>query len=81
MTYTLVRLASGSYDVDLDGNPIASLVLEPGRGRSSSRWHAELLEAIPRAKRPAPFTDQTHTFPSFEEAVGWLGVKEVASSE
>ncbi|TNC06269.1 hypothetical protein FF100_34815 [Methylobacterium terricola] len=81
MTYTLVRLASGSYDVDLDGGIIASLVLEPKQGRSASRWHVELLEATPRAKRPAPFSDQTHTFSSFEEAVSWLGVKEVAPGE
>ncbi|KMO42116.1 hypothetical protein VQ02_03970 [Methylobacterium variabile] len=81
MPYTLVRLASGSYDVDLDGSIVASLVLEPRRGRSPLRWHVELLEATPRAKRPAPFTDQTHTFLSFEEAVSWLGVKEVTLSE
>jgi len=81
MTYTLTRLAFGSYDVNLDGSIIASLVHEPGRERALSKWHVELLEATPHVKRPAPFSDQTHTFPSFEEAAGWLGAKEVASGE
>lgn len=81
MTYTLTRLAPGSYDVDLDGSIIASLVHEPGRGRALSKWHIELLGATPRVKRPAPFSDQTHTFSSFEEAADWLGVKEAASGE
>ncbi len=81
MTYTLVRLASGSYDVDLDGSIVASLALERRRGRTSSRWHVELLEAVPRAKRPTPFTDQIHTFSSFEDATGWLDVSEVVSSD
>lgn len=81
MTYTLTRLAPGSYDVDLDGSTIASLVHEPDRRRASSKWHIELLEATPPVKRPAPFSDQTHTFASFEEAADWLGVKEVAWGE
>ncbi|GJD54105.1 hypothetical protein OPKNFCMD_6887 [Methylobacterium crusticola] len=73
MAYTLVQLAPGSYDVDRDGSVIASLAREPGQKSSMSKWHVELLEATPRAKRPLPFTDQVHTFASFEEAVGWLG--------
>ncbi|GJD50525.1 hypothetical protein OPKNFCMD_3268 [Methylobacterium crusticola] len=72
MAYTLVQLAPGSYDVDCNGHVVASLVREPGRTPSMARWHVELLEATPRAKRPPPFTDQIHTFPSFEEAASWL---------
>lgn len=51
-----------SFDVDLDGSIIACLVLELGRDRSFSR------RPRVRSGQP-PFTDQTHTLSSFEEAV------------
>ena len=71
MTYRLVQLAPGSYDVELDGKIIASLV----RGSACRRWYAELLdECLPH---PAPFTAARHRFGSFAEAVTWLGNPEV----
>ncbi len=75
MTYTLSRLAPGSYDVLLDGVIIASLV----RSGSSdnARWTAELLADGPSWKRPAPFTEAEHTFGSLEEARQWLGNPEI----
>ena len=71
MTYRIVQLAPGSYDVELDGKIIASLV----RGSASKRWYAELLDE--RLPYPAPFTAARHRFDSFAEAVTWLGNPEV----
>jgi hypothetical protein len=66
MTYTLARLAPGSYDVLLDGMVIASLVRSGNT--SSATWTAELLaDAHPRI-RPALFKEPEHSFGSLEEA-------------
>ena len=73
-TYTLERLAPGSYDVLLDGKVVASLVRQSeGRG-DVARWYAELLADLPAGERPAPFVDAEHTFDSCAEACAWLGV-------
>ena len=64
MTYTLSRLAPGSYDVLLDGVIIASLVRSGSK--SDTTWTAELLEDV--HPRPAPFTELEHQFGSLEEA-------------
>jgi hypothetical protein len=75
MTYTLSRLAAGSYDVLLEGVIIASLVRSGET--SNATWTAELLTDLPSWKRPAPFTDAEHTFGSLEEAREWLGGAEI----
>ena len=71
MTYRLIRLAPGSYDLELDGEVIASVVSEVPRRRQAVRWFAELLDEA--APRPAPFTEPVHQFGSFDEAAAWLG--------
>ena len=74
MTYKLAPLAPGSYDVLLDGVVIASLVRN---GLSDSApWTAELLVDHPHGERPAPFTEQEHTFASLDEARQWLRTSE-----
>jgi hypothetical protein len=73
MSYTLERLAPGSYDVVLDGRVVASLV-RSGQ-TSDATWTAELLEDMPQGQRPAPFTEQEHAFSSLEEARAWLGAQ------
>jgi hypothetical protein len=35
--------------------------------RQPYTWTAELLEDLPRSKRPSPFRDIEHSFPSLEE--------------
>ncbi len=75
MTYTLSRLAAGSYDVLLDGVIIASLVRSGET--SNATWTAELLTDLPSWKRPTPFIDAEHTFGSLEEAQKWLGGAEI----
>ena len=72
MTYKLVQLAPGSYDVLLNEVIIASLVMSetPSRVRT---WTAELLNDLPPEERPAPFTALEHQFDSLEEARVWLG--------
>ncbi len=75
MTYTLSRLAPGSYDVLLDGVIVASLVRSGSKDNAT--WTAELLTDASSWKRPAPFTESEHTFSSLEEARKWLGDAEV----
>ena len=76
MTYRLSWLASGSYDVLLNGVIIASLV-RSGPGENAT-WTAELLADLPPSERPAPFTEQEHTFPSLRDAQQWLGIPEAS---
>jgi hypothetical protein len=71
MTYSLIQLAPGAYDLLLHGEVVGSVV------RNSSyqpyTWTAELLEDVPPARRPAPFTKLEHGFASLEDLCGWLG--------
>ena len=60
MTYRLIRLAPGSYDLELDCAIIASVVRETSRAHGPVSWFAELLDEAGR--RPAPFTDAVHEF-------------------
>ena len=71
MTYRLIRLASGSYDLELDGDVIASVVRDGNHGHRAARWFAELLDEA--GPKPAPFTDPVHEFASFDEVAAWLG--------
>lgn len=76
--YALIRLAPGSYDVELNGTIVASLVRN---GRSDqATWTAELLEDLPAEERPAPFSEAEHKFRSFQEAYAWLGFPEISSA-
>ncbi len=76
MTYRLSRLAPGSYDVLLNGVIIASLVRSGGK--ENTTWTAELLADLPPSERPAPFTEQEHTFASLSDAQQWLRVPEAS---
>jgi hypothetical protein len=71
MSYSLIQLAPGAYDLYLDDTIVASVV------RSGLRqpytWTAELLEDLPRGQRPSPFREIEHSFPSLEELCAWLG--------
>src|SRR5207237_709504 len=53
MTYKLVQLAEGAYDVQRSGEVIASLVVATAT-RGSDRWCAELLDET--SPYPSPFT-------------------------
>jgi hypothetical protein len=75
MTYKLFRLAPGSYDVLLHDVIIASLV-RSGQ-TDDATWTVELLVDLPPGERPAPFTEQEHTFESMDEARKWLGCAEL----
>ena len=78
MTYRLIQLAPGAYDLLLNGEIVASVV------RSGLRqpytWTAELLEDLPQHKRPSPFQDLAHDFPSLDELCAWLGSPQVKSN-
>ena len=76
MTYTLHRLAPGSYDLHLDGELMGGVVQLSKHNRT---WIAELLVDAPREARPQPFTEVEHTFSSFEELKRWLGGAPVLS--
>ncbi len=78
MPYTLSRLASGSYDVLLDGVIVASLVRS---GRDDNPiWIVELLEDVPPERMPAPFRKLEHSFISLEEVRAWLGNAEIRNA-
>jgi hypothetical protein len=76
MTYTVEQLAPGSYDVLLDDVVIAALVRVVSRSGPTDMWQIELLDEIPAAWRPAPFTSQWRTFNSRLAALEWLGIEE-----
>ncbi|UIY45627.1 hypothetical protein [Methylobacterium radiotolerans] len=76
MTYTIEQLAPGSYDVLRDGALIASLVRNVHRNGPADTWSAELLDEMPNAQRPEPFTNQRHVFKSRSAALAWLGIQE-----
>jgi hypothetical protein len=71
MTYSLIQLAPGAYDLLLEGEVMGSVV----RNSSSQpyTWTAELLEDAPPSRRPAPFTELEHVFASLEDLCAWLG--------
>ena len=75
MTYRLIRLAPGSYDLELDGTNVASIVRDGDRRHHAVRWFAELLDES--GPRPEPFSEAVHEFGSFEEVVTWLGHPDV----
>ena len=77
MTYTLVRLAPGSYDVVLNGVIIAGLVRSGPSAEAT--WIAELLVDLAPEERPAPFSELEHAFGSLEEARTWLGDAELVA--
>ena len=71
MTYGLIRLAPGSYDLELDDEIIASVVRDGNHGHHAVRWFAEMLDEA--GPRPAPFVEPVHEFGSFDEVAAWLG--------
>ena len=75
MTYTLIRLAPGSYDVLLNGKIVASLVRSGETDNAT--WTVELLEEVHPIFRLAPFIEPEHSFGSLEEARKWLGGAEI----
>ena len=78
MTYSLIQLAPGAYDLLLNGEVMGSVVRNGSQ--QPYTWTAELLEALPRTKRPAPFKEVEHDFPTLEELRNWLGDPAVKSS-
>jgi hypothetical protein len=75
MSYQLIQLAPGSYDILLDDRIIGSVV--KGGSRTTPVWIAELLEDLPSEQRPPPFTSIEHQFGSFEDLCVWLGGPQV----
>ena len=76
MTYRLIRLAPGSYDLELDGQIVASVVRDGDRGHHAVRWVAELLDET--GPRPEPFSEAVHEFGSFDDVTRWLGQPDLA---
>ena len=70
MTYHLIQLAPGAYDLLLQGEVIGSVVRDGPR--QPYTWTAELLENLPRSRRPSPFQEIEHHFSSLEDLCAWL---------
>jgi hypothetical protein len=79
MTYTLIQLAPGSYDLVLDGAIVGAVVR--GGTRIAPVWIAELLSEGQPTQRPDPFTELEHEFASFQELRRWLGNPPVRPAE
>ena len=78
MSYSLIQLAPGAYDLLLHGEVVGSVV------RTTSfqpyTWTAELLEDVPLSRRPAPFTELEHVFASLEDLCDWLGAPQIKTN-
>jgi hypothetical protein len=71
MSYTLHRLAAGSYDLLLDGIAIGSVARDVTNGGFVKGWDVELLSAdLPL---PIPFEREAYRFDTLEAAIAWLG--------
>jgi hypothetical protein len=46
------------------------------RNGPSDTWQIELLDEMPAAERPEPFTSQRHFFKSRPAALEWLSIRE-----
>jgi hypothetical protein len=79
MTYSLVQLAPGAYDLLLNGEMLGSVV-RAGHRSTHTTWTAELLEDLPRTERPAPFKEIEHDFATLEDLCAWLGNPPVQSN-
>ncbi|QRM32422.1 hypothetical protein [Microvirga sp. VF16] len=79
MTYSLIQLAPGAYDLLLNGEVIGSVV-RTGERSNNTVWTAELLENLPHGQRPAPFVEVEHTFLTLEPLCDWLGDPQVKSN-
>ena len=78
MTYQLIQLAPGAYDLLLHDELIGSVVRV--NSKQGATWYAEPLEGLPQTERPAPFLEIEHDFPSLEALCGWLGDPEVKTN-
>ena len=79
MTYSLIQLAPGAYDLLLNGQVMGSVV-RAGHRSTNTTWTAELLEDLARTKRPTPFKNVEHEFATLEEVCAWLGNPPVQSN-
>lgn len=79
MSYSLIQLAPGAYDLLLE-NEIIGSVVRSGSRSGDTVWTAELIEDRPEGERPAPFIGIEHSFPTLQEVCGWLGCQEVKSN-
>ena len=69
MSYRLIQLAPGAYDLLLHDTVVASVVRNGSR--QPYTWTVELLLALPPGERPPPFTELEHSFDSLDEAWRW----------
>ena len=79
MTYSLIQLVPGAYDLLLNGTVMGSVVRVGGRS-NNMLWTAELLEDLPHRPRPTPFVEVEHTFRTLEALCEWLGDPTVKSN-
>ncbi|GJE46597.1 hypothetical protein [Methylobacterium soli] len=73
MTYTLRRLAPGSFDILLDGELVGGLVRNVSAAGHVHGWQAELLTKM-LVTFPKPFIQPEHVFQTRAAALTWLGI-------
>jgi hypothetical protein len=74
MSYTLHKLAPGSYDLKRDGALIDGVVKN---GPRAATWTAELFDDLEPEAMPPPFTKAEHRFPTFDALLSWLGAPKI----
>jgi hypothetical protein len=79
MTYSLIQLAPGAYDLFLNGDLMGNVV-RVGVGSKNTSWTAELLEDLLPSRQPIPFVEIEHKFRTLEELCEWLGNPDVKST-
>jgi hypothetical protein len=79
MAYRLTKLASGSYDLWLDGRIIGSVVKD--ESSNPPVWIAELLAVLPPRQRPVPFTELEHAFTTLDQLSTWLGLAQAEADQ
>ena len=67
----LIQLAPGAYDLFLHDSIVARWCRNGSR--QPYTWTAELLEDLPRSKRPLPFREPEARFPVAGRVCAWLG--------
>jgi hypothetical protein len=76
---TGVNVSESIYNLLLNGQVMGSVV-RAGHRSTNTTWTAELLEDLPRTKRPALFKNVEHDFATLEEVRAWLGNPPVQSN-
>ncbi|GLS47063.1 hypothetical protein GCM10007884_50650 [Methylobacterium brachythecii] len=73
MTYRLIGVALGAYEILLRGETVGNLTRTAGTRLRPVVWRARLTERQAISNHPRPFTRSENDFRTFAAAQAWLG--------